>query len=217
MSKELHFSLDAETLAADTTRPVFLSFALVMFDPDQVLPVNTVAAGRSLHVKFNLDEAIADQVKLFHRVRDEATWQWWQEQGAEARALFEACRQSEVLFRQGFELVNRWLSQVRAVEAEAAEVPKSSVDLHVWSYGARSDLTWWATACEELGLRYPVHYRNEHCLRTLADELPEVPKTAYGVKHDAWCDAVAQAAWIQRLRSRIGALRANNLSLKEGA
>lgn len=205
-NNELHISIDFESLAAKATNPALLSAGVVTFDPNAIQSPASLAGNPSLHLK--LSSRPGGQTAKYGRVIENDTLGWWSRQDGEAKVLLAECMNSDLDLRDALLQLNAWLEDQREASKDAAG---NKPELHAWSYGAKSDLVWWATACEAAGVEYPIHYRNEHCLRTLAGELPFVACEAYGVKHSALDDAIAQAAWAQRLR---GALR-HGLSLAD--
>lgn len=194
---ELHLSVDMETLAASHTCPALLSIGAVAFNPDIVQAPEIVALNPTFHAKIQP----GGQVARFGREVEQETLDWWQAQDGAARVLLAECEASTTTLDEALRGLSDWISLLRQ-NHPAPDGGRPVV--HAWSYGSKSDLTWWATACEGVRLPYPIGYRGEHCLRTLAGELPFVARVEYGVKHDALHDAIAQAAWVQRLR---GALR----------
>lgn len=197
-NNELHISIDFESLAAKATNPALLSAGVVTFDPNVMQTPAAIASNPSIHLKLSSRPGL--QTAKYGRVIENDTLGWWSRQGGEAKALLDECMHSELDLRDALLQLNAWLEEQREAYKDATGVKP---EVHAWSYGAKSDLVWWATACEAAGVEYPIHYRNEHCLRTLAGELPFVSCEEYGVKHNALDDAVAQAAWVQKLRSAL--------------
>lgn len=207
-NSELHISIDFESLAAKATNPALLSAGVVTFDPNVMQTPASIASNPSIHLKLSSRPGL--QTHQYGRVIENDTLGWWSRQDGEAKVLLEECMHSELDLRDALLQLNAWLEEQR--EAHKGTTG-TKPEVHAWSYGAKSDLVWWATACEAAGVEYPIGYRNEHCLRTLAGELPFVARGEYGVKHSALDDAIAQAAWVQKLR---GALR-HGLSVMEWA
>jgi len=202
--KKVALSLDMEGLAAKHTCPALLSIGVVEFDPHQVQTPEVIAQNPSCHIFIALD----GQTEQYGRVLEGDTLSWWMRQGDAARQLFEPAAE-KVTLPTALVGLNRWINGLLDQYADASHQHSHAVerpDLEVWSYGAKSDLVWWATACEGTGVEYPIHYRSERCLRTLSGALPDVTRTAYGVAHNALDDAIAQAAWCQRLHARLAQL-----------
>lgn len=210
LKEEVHFSLDFETLAAKSSRPAILSIGIIEFDPNKVQTPAEISGNPHLYLALSLD----GQTDKYDRVIEGDTLAWWMKQDADVREkLFNGG--STLGFKQAFLDLDRWVAN--RLESYAVPTSESSHSLelpalHMWSYGVKSDLMWWTTACEAIDVPYPVHYRNERCLRMLANTLPEVPRVAYGSKHDALDDAIGQAAWAQLLNARMRELRALSVS-----
>lgn len=210
LKEEVHFSLDFETLAAKSSRPAILSLGVVEFDPNKVQTPDEISENPHLYLALSLD----GQTDKYGRVIEGDTLAWWMKQDADVRdKLFNGG--STLGFQQAFRQLDRWIA--RRLEGYAAPTSESShsrklPSLHVWSYGVKSDLMWWTTACEAIDVPYPVPYRNEMCLRMLAKTFPEVLPVEFGDKHDALDDAIAQAAWAQRLWAKRDRLRKLDVS-----
>lgn len=209
--KAVHFSLDMETLAAKSTRPAILSIGIVEFDPTLVQTPEAISENPHCHMFLSLN----GQTDQYNRVIEGDTIAWWMQQDDAARSKLFAGNGGGMLFPNAIQELNRWIASVleqyadvKSAHSHAIELP----ELYVWSYGVKSDLVWWNTACEATGETYPVGYRNEKCLRMLSGELPQVPRVEFGVKHDALDDAIAQAAWAQRLCAKMDQLRKLDVS-----
>lgn len=68
-----------------------------------------------------------------------------------------------------------------------------------WAYGATFDHSILQSAYDAVGVRNPIHYRDQVCMRGLAKmakvDCPDMP----GVAHNALDDATRQARWLQAI------------------
>lgn len=69
----------------------------------------------------------------------------------------------------------------------------------IWCYGATFDHIILMDAYKELGLSFPVSYRDLLDMRTFVYIMPKVERPEMGINHNALDDASRQAVWMQRI------------------
>lgn len=68
-----------------------------------------------------------------------------------------------------------------------------------WGNGASFDLGILESLADSFGACMPWDFRQQRCLRTLAKQMPQVPRPKADIPHHAQFDARAQAVYLHRL------------------
>lgn len=161
--------LDLETMGL-SPHGAIASIGAVYFDP----------FGDALSDPFHAVVQLDGQEKL-GRSFNGSTVTWWLSQ---ERAAQQALLGAKLDLREALQQFTRYVGQ--------QSVP-------CWAYGSTFDHVILRSAYEAAGLRSPLHYRDELCMRGLAKiaqvECPAVPGTA----HNAVDDATRQARWLQSI------------------
>jgi len=173
----MQLMVDLETFGTGPRAPI-TAIGAVVFNHDEVwTPDKFLEQDRS----FYCGVALASQPE---RPIQADTVIWWMKQEDKARM---ACIVGNV--RLEMALLNY-----------VAFVNKHKPD-NVWSFGATFDHVIIADAMQHYGIKRPVDFRRELCLRTITALNPQVPrpKDVEGVDHTALSDAIKQAIWMQRI------------------
>ena len=167
--KHIMFDLETMGMAPDGA---IASIGAIRFDP----------FGTELSDPFYVVVDIAGQEKEFRRTISGDTVLWWMQQEEAARnELFRGDR----------------IPLPAALKQFADYVGASSVP--TWAYPSTFDHVVLHSAYRAAGLKPPIHYRDELCMRGIAKmakvECPHHP----GVAHNALADAERQARWLQAI------------------
>lgn len=166
--------VDLETLAT-TADAVILSIGAVTFDPhSNEIGNDGFYTAVEMHAQMVMQRRIS-----------ESTLKFWMEQGPEAKAVF-ADENKRTLHAALYEL-EKWVGP--------------DFIGNIWSNGADFDIPMLAHAYTQMNIEPPWKFYNTRCVRTLKN-LPRadrVPRPAFGVKHNALDDAIAQAMHVQAI------------------
>jgi hypothetical protein len=166
-----HIMLDIETMGG-TPNGAIASIGAIRFDP----------FGDELADPFYVVVDLDGQEK-YGRKFDGSTITWWLQQSREAQA--ELYRGDRVKFVEALEQFQKYVGP--------ASVP-------TWAYPSTFDHSIMQSAYQGVGMKYPVHYREQFCMRGLA-RMAEVepPVAKVGTDHNALDDAQFQAKWLQAI------------------
>lgn len=125
---------------------------------------------------------------------DPATLLWWEGQGPEAKAIFQAGQDKAVKLPEA----------IAAFDAFIIENCNTS-KLRVWGNGASFDISLIECLYKIVGSRGPWSYWNIRDMRTICDYMPNARKEIpfKGVRHCAVSDSFHQAEVIQAAHNRI--------------
>lgn len=124
---------------------------------------------------------------------DTATLEWWSQQDAEARKVFDAS-----MWHTAADIVD-------VLHAFAGWYPQGT---RLWSNGANFDGVLMREAYRRAMLPPPCQYYDERCYRTMKNLWPTVaPPVFEGVKHDALDDARYQARHLRAILAHVRSLR----------
>jgi DNA polymerase III epsilon subunit-like protein len=118
---------------------------------------------------------------------DAATFMYWMEPKMhEARAKLLAL--AKVPLIDALEGLNTWVNETPEEDQGSA-----------FGKGSTFDNVRIADACKAAGVKYPIHYRQDECYRTLANRNPDIGYVQLGTAHDALDDAKSQAEHLIRI------------------
>lgn len=183
------FSLDMETLSLEDN-PLILSIGVVLFDTDKVQSYKELYNDSpTLHLHLFQK----DQVERYGRHKCQETANWWANQTERAQqSVFSAQNSQE--FSVAIQALRYWLGGYMTQTGAS----------QLWSYGSASDAVWIKSAFKAINEPFPFHYRNIRCLRTWAAELGVgCPVSPLSIKHNALCDALIQAMWVQQCNKKV--------------
>lgn len=183
-----HIMLDLETL--DTTpTAVVVSIGAVAFDPESGM------LGDKFYVEMP-DDTHAQQNA--GRTISGDTVQWWMNQSAQARMLFNDTPVESVIRTSTLEALIRFARFVAA---------NGDREVKLWGNGADFDNIILGSLYGDMDMKRPWSYSRNRCYRTMKWAVPKdaAPFKPYGVHHNALDDAIAQAnhlmeimAWLRR-------------------
>lgn len=160
---------------------------------------------RSFYAVVSLQSALAAGGKV-----GADTLQWWLKQSPDARAVLS---QKGAPIGAVLPALARFLEQHRSIQKTKRTFP------HMWGFPAHYDATMVEDVYRALRIACPWDaLRSPRDVRTLTDTIESMGvmsqeqimamKPKVGILHHALCDALSQAAWVQRLRHSLrGALR----------
>ena len=135
--------IDLETLGTESNCQV-LSIGAVRFRLDTVDDFDTILdPDRNFYAR--MDER--DQAAL-GRTADEGTMQWWSEQSADARSVFDEEREDTK------SVLKRWVKFCKGAK-------------RIWGNGNMFDNAIMKSLCQDYGVKYPVFYSKDLDVRTL--------------------------------------------------
>jgi hypothetical protein len=165
-----HAMLDLETMGLSPDG-VICAIGAVKFDP----------FGDELSDPFYVVVEMDGQEKYGRRFTGSTVTWWLQQEDAARRELYRGDR---IPLPAALEQFQWWMGP--------ASMP-------TWAYGATFDHSILQSAYGAVGLKNPIHYRDQFCMRPYARltkvECPHVP----GTTHNAVDDATRQARWLQAI------------------
>ena len=171
----VHLMLDLETLGMAPNGAI-ASIGAVAFDPFSDALYDMV------HLVVDLD----GQERLGRQFNGSTVVWWLQQSEAARRAICE---------KEGLLSLGDALMKFKNFVG-----PQS---MPCWAYGSTFDHTILQSAYDALGLKSPVHYRDQLCMRGLVKLTSvECPDHVPGTAHNALDDAVRQARWLQEITRR---------------
>lgn len=179
--------LDLETLG-NHNDAVILSVGAMCFDPMSRLEITEE------DLRFNPEAIhwiieVEDQVKRGRKI-DYSTVKWWMEQDDKAKEIFN--KELEAYTVADFALYFFDWYKNRKPDA-------------CYAYGSTFDHTILQNLYDNVGVKNPIHYRDQLDMRTLVRfsgiECPELPD--WLVSHNALHDCVRQIIWMQEIWSRL--------------
>jgi len=184
MSKAV--SLDLESLSLNPNA-IILQIGAVVFEQEETNLFEELKFRNPI-----IDIAVSqdEQVSKFGRHYCSETAAWWEKQGLAKDMLFT---RPGIMLDEAIGEFDFWLKN---------QMHQHGVDT-LWVKGNR-DSIWIEGAYEAVGMKFPIHYRNLICARSVGKTLGiTCLGSPSAVPHDALSDAIVQAMWVQKIHSEI--------------
>lgn len=183
----LHISIDIETMSSQSDAAV-LSVGMCTF---------TAEGGIEHRVEFH---ATLDAMQKAGRHINANTVMWWMQQSDEARKLLVSDR-ARTDIGEFCEKIGNWI--------EPSGKRTKGRGIGMWAKGPNFDIAVMRSLFESQGMRFPIHYGREYCVRTALafakaagwrDILDMRPKVAHGALSDAEHQANQVIAVMRRMK-----------------
>lgn len=129
---------------------------------------------------------------------DASTFDYWmQDKMADARRIYNTL--AKVDLHSALSGLADWI----ALEVDADNNPIADYEVgSAFGKGSTFDNVLLKDAYDMAGLKYPLHYRQDECYRTIANRYPFIEYVQFGVAHDSLDDAVSQAEHLLAIAER---------------